>query len=203
MFIEKQHVKLVDKIDGERILKKLEEAGRVCYKSERLITPESSKKFLSNIIRLDHTSVLEHESITVKAIVSRSVSHQLVRHRIASYSQESQRYVNYKKKGDIGFILPVDLKSQDQLKAWKESMKRSEADYYNLLELGAKPETAREVLPNSTRTEIIVTMNIRSWRNFFELRLGSGADPKIKDLAKLILKEFQDNVEVLFDDWEV
>lgn len=191
-----QSVEFIDDIDNKRIMKKLERIGRVCYKSEKNITDESANLFIANIIDKGHESVIEHESITVRAITSRSVSHQLIRHRIASYSQESQRYVKY---NNVSFIIPtgLDKKSYD---IWKMSMLRSEQDYLRMIRAGAKPELAREVLPNSTATEIVITLNLRSWRHFLKLRTGKGADPKIKELANLILDRFKLELPVIVGD---
>lgn len=204
MKIINQSIELMDEIDGKAILQKLERAGRVCYKSENNITEESSKKFIGNIIKLEHESVLEHEIITVIATTSRSVSHQLVRHRIASYSQESQRYCNYNKdkfNNEITFIHPKKLiKGTKLYRAWERMMESAEFTYFNLLEMGAKPEDAREVLPNSTKTEMVVTMNMRAWRHFLKIRTAKDSDPKIQELANLILKEFKQQIPVIFDD---
>lgn len=204
MKIINQSIEIIDKLDGERILKKLETAGRICYKSENNITEDSSKKFIKNIIKRGHESVLEHESITIKATTSRSVSHQLVRHRIASYSQESQRYCNYNKdkfNNEITFIHPRRLlKGTNLYRAWERSMESMEFAYFELLEMGAKPEDAREVLPNSTKTEIVITMNMRAWRHFLKIRTAKDSDPKIQELANLILKEFKQQIPVIFDD---
>lgn len=204
MKIINQSVEIIDKLDSDRILEKLEKCGRVCYKSENNIKDGSKEKFLKNIIRSGHESVLEHESITIKAITSRSVSHQLVRHRIASYSQESQRYCNYSKdkfNDEITVIEPAQFREgSEEYKMWESSMSEVESSYFELLEMGASPENAREVLPNSTKTEIIITMNIRSWRNFFKTRLDITAQLQIRQLANLILKEFKENIDILFDD---
>lgn len=201
-----QSVEIIDSLDSDRILSKLEKCGRVCYKSENLISEESKERFLRSIIDRGHESVLEHESITIKAITNRSVSHQLVRHRLASYSQESQRYCNYSKDKfnyEITVINHAKFKEgTEEYKLWKFGCERSEMVYFKLLELGVSPEDAREVLPNSTKTEIVITMNIRSWRNFFKTRLDIAAQLQIRELSNLILKEFKENIDVLFDDIE-
>lgn len=204
MKIINQSVEIIDSLDSDRILSKLEKCGRVCYKSENLISEESKERFLRSIIDRGHESVLEHESITIKVITNRSVSHQLVRHRIASYSQESQRYCNYSKdkfNDEITVIKhPKFKEGTEEYDIWRVACEDSEYQYFKLLRLGASPEDAREVLTNSTKTEIIMTMNIRSWRNFFKTRLDVAAQLQIRELSKLILKEFKENIDVLFDD---
>ena len=204
MKIINQSISIMDDIDSDKILAKLERCGRICYKSEDRITEESSKKFITSIIRSGHESVLEHQSITVVATTSRSVSHQLVRHRIASYSQESQRYVNYSKEkfnNEIVFIHPRKLiKGTNLYQMWESSISEAESSYFDLLEMGANPEDAREVLPNSTKTEIVITMNMRSWRHFLKIRTAKDADPKIRELAYMILGEFKQKIQVIFDD---
>lgn len=203
MKIINQSIKIMDPIDGELILEKLELAGRVCYKSENGIKEGSKKKFLKSIIDRGHESVLEHESITVRLITDRATAMQITRHRLASYSIESQRYVNYSKdrhEKQITFIRPVWMEfNSDIMLLWEHSCKESENSYFKILEKGATPEQAREVLPNSTKTEIVMTMNIRSWRNFLKLRTDKAAGPSIRQLAGMILKELK-QIPILFDD---
>lgn len=205
MKIINQSVEIIDSLDSDRILSKLEKCGRVCYKSENNIKDGSKEKFLRNIIRSGHESVLEHETISIKAITNRSVSHQLVRHRIASYSQESQRYCNYSKdkfNDEITVIKHAKFRKGIDVAfdIWRIACEDSEYQYFKLLGMGVSPEDAREVLPNSVKTEIIMTMNIRSWRNFFKTRLDIAAQLQIRQLANLILNEFKENIDVLFDD---
>lgn len=163
-------VEILDDIDGEKLLSKIERAGRVCYKSEDKITPESSKKFIQNILSSGHESVIEHEKISVRIICDRGVTHEIVRHRIASYSQESTRYCNYTKDKfgkELTFIKPCFWdESSEMYKLWLSEMQMIESTYNKLIALGAKPQEARAVLPNSLKTEIIVTMNLREWRHF-------------------------------------
>jgi hypothetical protein len=117
MKIVKPSVEIIDNLNPREILKKLELCGRVCYKSEDKITPESAVKFISNIIKRGHESVIEHFSFSVKFIVDRGVSHEIVRHRIASYSQESTRYCNY---SEDGFGLSVGTTGQ----MWRQKTMR-------------------------------------------------------------------------------
>jgi len=203
MEIIKPYFIIEDEIDGEKILKNLERYGRVCYKSEEKITPESAKNFIKNIIEAGHESVIEHEKITVRVICDRGISHEIVRHRIASYSQESTRYCNYKKKG-IVFIEPFFFKKEDQkYQVWLKAMEACERAYNQLIELGASPQEARTVLPNSLKTEIIITYNLREWRHFFKLRLSKNAHPQMREIFLPLLKEFQKRIPVIFDDIKV
>jgi len=192
---------ILSSINGVEILKHLEQCGRTCYKSEFQITPDSCYSFIRKIITLGHESVLEHISISVKIIGSRSMSHQLVRHRLASYSQESQRYVSYNKDRfgkEITVISPFE-EGTKPYKIWEKSTKQAEKDYFKLLDSGAAPEDARSVLPNSCKTEIIVTMNLRSWRHFLKIRCDKHAQLEIRTIAQSILAEFQQLIPVIFD----
>ncbi len=193
-----------DVIDGGEILKKIERAGRVCYKSEEKITEDSAKRFVQNIIKSGHESVIEHEKITVRIICDRGVSHEIVRHRIASYSQESTRYCNYnadKFGNELTFIKPYFWDEDiEKYSIWEETMRCIEKSYMKLIDLGAKPQEARSVLPNSLKTEIVVTMNLREWRHFFKLRAVKAAHPQMRQIAVPLLKAFQDAIPILFDD---
>lgn len=192
-----------DQINGEEILKRIEKYGRTCYKSEEKITEDSSRKFIQMIVKSGHESVIEHEKITVRIICDRGVTHEMVRHRIASYSQESTRYCNYKSKG-LKVIEPFFFtKDQEKYKIWKEAMVACEEKYNQLIEMGATPQEARSVLPNSLKTEIVVTYNLREWRHFFKLRCSDKAHPQIREIALPILKEFKNKIPIIFDDFEI
>lgn len=194
----------MEEIDGKKIIEKIEKAGRVCYKSESNISEGSAEKFIQNIIKRGHESVLEHSSISVRIICDRGVTHEIVRHRLASYSQESTRYCNYssdKFGNEITVIKPCFWQEDDKAYTiWKENMKFIEKSYIELLEMGAKPEQARSILPNSLKTELVVTMNIREWRHFFKLRTAKRAHPQMREIADILLKEFKKKVPVVFDD---
>lgn len=191
-------------IDGQEILKRIERAARVCYKSEDKITEYSADQFLTSIISSGHESVLEHEKITVTVICDRGVSHEIVRHRIASYSQESTRYCNYSNSKfgqQLTFIKPCFWAESDpEYTVWKDQMQQIEYTYEKLLKMGATPQEARSVLPNSLKTEIVITMNIREWRHFFKLRTSPSAHPQMKEIAKMILCNFKMQIPILFDD---
>ena len=150
------------------------------------------------LIKAGHESVLEHEKITVLWECTRGVSHELVRHRIASYSQESQRYVKY---NEVDFIEPIGL-NPTQLSTWISGCSSSEAFYTDLLDLDCKPQDARDVLCNAARTKIAITANIREWRHIFKLRTSDNAHPQIKQMALTTLIEFKEAFPVLFEDIE-
>jgi thymidylate synthase (FAD) len=191
-------------INGDEIIKKIELIGRVCYKSEDKITDTSSEEFVSRIIKSGHESVIEHEKISVKIICDRGVSHEIVRHRIASFSQESTRYCNYYKEKfgkELTFIKPYFWNNEaEKYEVWLKSMKTIEDNYNQLIELGAKPEEARSILPNSLKTEIVVTMNLREWRHFFKLRTSKRAHPQMREIAIPILRKFKEDIPTVFED---
>lgn len=205
---------------GINELKHIERIGRVCYKSEGNITEEgeSAKKFVKMLINRGHEAMIEHSSLSVKFTVDRGVSHELVRHRIASFAQESTRYVNYSldKFGneinviDIkeGITLDNKMKNMDAeiieliIKEWLLAMEDAEKHYMRMIELGATPQIARSVLPNSTKTEITITANYREWRNFFKLRVPNTAHPQMREVTIPLLKELKVLLPVIFEDIE-
>lgn len=195
---------IMDDIDGAKILQKLERCGRVCYKSEDKITEGSAEKFIGMILKSGHESVLEHEKLTVKFICDRGVTHEIVRHRIASYSQESTRYCNYSKDkfgNELTFIRPCFwADDSEEYAIWKQAMEEIEKTYVKLISLGAKPEEARSILPNSLKTEIVCTMNLREWRHFFRLRTAERAHPQIREISVALLDELKKRIPVIFDD---
>ena len=207
MKVIKASHEILTQVNGDEILKHIELCGRVCYKSEDKITQESSRTFVANILKRGHESVLEHYDISVRFICDRGVSHGIVRHRIASYSQESTRYVNYsagKYGGDITLIKPLFFDDPSPMYAeWALSMQEAENRYNQLISLGASPQEARSVLPNSLKTEIICTMNLREWRHFFKLRTAKAAHPQMQEVTIPLLAEFKQMVPVVFDDIEV
>lgn len=207
----KPSIEIIDMEDYDKIIKKIEKIGRVCYKSEGNITDDSAERFISNILKRGHESVIEHEAVTVRMICDRGVTHEIVRHRIASYSQESTRYCNYAGDKFDNQITVIDIaggfeydltKENDNAKyqAWTEAMENAEKSYFKMLELGASPQEARSVLPNSLKTEIVVTMNLRAWRNFFRLRADHHAHPQMREVACIALKEFKEKLPIFFAD---
>jgi len=193
-----------DDILGEKILKSIERYGRTCYKSEDKINDESSVEFIKKIIERGHESVLEHEKISVRIICDRGVTHEIVRHRIGSYSQESTRYCNYSTNSfdnQITCILPSFWKDDKQkLQMWMTAMESAEDSYFSLLNAGASPQEARSVLPNSLKTEIVVTYNLREWRHFFKLRTSGAAHPQMREVALSLLTKFKSLIPVVFAD---
>lgn len=191
-------------LKADELIKQVEKAGRTAYKSEDMITPDSAKEFVSMINQRGHHSVIEHQSITVRVICDRGVSHEIVRHRLASYTQESTRYCNYtqgKFGNEITVIKPCFWKENDEkYLVWKEALSHIEKAYNKLIGLGATPQEARSVLPNSLKTEIVMTMNLREWKHFFRLRTSEAAHPQMREIAIPLLKEFQKLVPIIFDD---
>lgn len=191
-------------VNGEEILKGIERAGRTCYKSEDKITADSARKFVAAIIKSGHESVIEHEKITVRIICDRGVTHEIVRHRIASYSQESTRYCNYandKFGNELTFIRPFYWKDDPaKMGIWTTCMERIEKNYKELIRRGATPQEARAILPNSLKTEIVATMDLREWRHFLKLRTSPAAHPQMREITIPILKRFKEVVPVVFDD---
>lgn len=193
---------------GIKELQHIEKIARICYKSENLITEdgESAKKMVKMLIDRGHEAMIEHSSLSVKFTVDRGVSHELVRHRIASFAQESTRYCNYSKdKFDncITFICPLFFKSDSKkYRFWKHAMEIAEAYYFDLLNNGATPQEARSVLPNSTKTEITITANYREWRAFFKLRTAKVAHPQMVQVTRPLLRELKEKLPIIFDDIE-
>lgn len=206
MKIIKPSVEILDNITPVEVLKKLELCGRVCYKSEDKITDESAVKFISNIIKQGHESVLEHVSFSVRFICDRGVTHEMVRHRIASYSQESTRYCNYSKgqfNGEITVIEPCFLvPGTEGYDMWYKACQMAEQYYFSMLDWGCSPQEARAVLPNSLKTEIVMTANIREWRHFLKLRTSPAAHPQMREVANMLLMELNFLLPSLFDDIE-
>lgn len=192
------------RIDSDYILKQIELAGRTAYKSEDKITPDSARDFVKMIMGRGHQSVIEHQFVTVRIICDRGVSHEIVRHRLASYTQESTRYCNYTKGkfgSEITVIEPCFWSQDDEkYQVWKQTIEQIEDGYNKLIELGATPQEARSVLPNSLKTEIVMTMNLREWRHFFTLRTSKAAHPQMREVAVPLLEEFKKSIPVIFDD---
>jgi len=190
--------------EGNDILKKIELAGRTCYKSEDKIDDVSARKFVKRILKAGHHSVIEHINITVKFICDRGVTHELVRHRLASYSQESTRYANYSKQKfdkQITVIEPLFWdKNSNEYSIWYDAMKNAEKAYMSLINSGAAPEQARSVLPNSLKTAIVITCNIREWRHIFSLRCSNAAHPQIREIMLPLLSDFKNKIPIIFDD---
>ena len=190
--------------ERDSILKLIERIGRTCYKSEDRVTEDSAKDFVKRLIRSGHHSVIEHSNITVHFICDRGVSHELVRHRLASYSQESTRYANYSQEKfgkEITVIRPFFwAENSPQCAEWLAAMKQAETHYLNLIELGARPEEARSVLPTGLKTEVVMSCNIREWRHVLDLRCSKASHPQMREVMLPLLREFHERVPVFFDD---
>lgn len=165
----------------------IEKAGKTCYKSEETITNNSAISFVQKIIQRGHFSVLEHASASLRIICDRAISHEWVRHRLWSYSQESTRYCNYEKDRfgkEITVIEPPEL-TPNQFQCWKYAVENAEAGYFRMLEQGCKPQIARSVLPNCLKTEFVATTNFRNWLHFFNLRCAPAAHPQMQEVANM------------------
>ena len=195
------------KIDSQEILRQIELAGRTAYKSEDKITNDSAESFVKMILDRGHLSVIEHYSITVRIICDRGVSHEIVRHRLASYTQESTRYCNYAKGkfgNEITVIKPCFWnENSEKYKIWEQTIEQIENAYNKLIELGSTPQEARSILPNSLKTEIVMTMNLREWHHFFTLRTSKAAHPQMREVAIPLLQEFKKRVPIVFDSIQI
>ena len=211
MIIQKATVEVLSAERYEDMLRRVERIGRVCYKSEDRIQEGSAEAFIRGILRRGHESVIEHGSITVKFICDRRVTHEIVRHRIASYSQESTRYCNYVKEKfgrqitciDLATGFRYDLNNESDRKkydVWQQAMENAERSYFQMIELGATPQEARSVLPNSLKTELVTTMDLREWRHFFRLRTDAAAHPQCREVAQMLLERFAKDYPVFFAD---
>ena len=193
---------------GIKELQQIERVARVCYKSEDKITPdgESAKKLVGFLVKQGHEAMLEHSQLSVLFTCDRGIANELVRHRIASFAQESTRYCNYSKEkfeGSITVVEPFYIdKEQNRLfyRKWVESCELAEKTYFLMLMNGYRPEQARCVLPLCLKTEIVVTANYREWRNIFKLRTPVAAHPQMRELMCPLLKELQSKIPVVFDD---
>jgi len=198
---------------GMNTIEFIEKCGKVCYKSEAGITPGSAKKFVQKLNDLGHESVIEHSAMTVKFICDRGVSHELVRHRLCAFSQESTRYCNY--KGGVTFVIPPWIELTPGIynagdindlfldycpeQDWFYAMLHSEDIYISLLSKWS-PQQARSVLPNSLKTEIVVTANFREWKHIFNLRCSKAAHPQMRELMIPLLKDCKRLIPIIFDE---
>lgn len=201
---------ILDDLDGNAILKKIERVARVCYKSEDKTGENTAEKLVAALIKSGHEAMLEHYSFSVLFTVDRGVSHELVRHRLASFAQESTRYCNYSKDGfgnEIRVIKPCYLEEgTDQYIDWKSSVRISEDHYFELLDKGCTPQEARAVLPNSLKTDIVVTANLREWRHILKLRAAGTTGkphPQMTEVMIPLLKDLKSKIPVVFDDIEL
>jgi len=219
MKLIKPSYKIITPINGDEILKTLEAVARTCYKSEDKIESDSAPKLIKNIISRGHEAMIEFYDVIVKFTCDRGVSHEIVRHRIASYAQESTRYCNYNKdkfNNQVTFIIPswlnieegywnaeklskITNKTHSGEASWIMLMLEVESVYNELISKGWKAEMARSVLSNSLKTEINVKMNLREWRHFFNLRCSLAAHPQMRELTIPLLSEFKNKIPIIFD----
>ena len=197
-------VQILDELDYKQILNKISMRGRVCYKSTHV--DENAEKFVAGLIARGHESVLEHVSFSVLFVCDRGVSHEIVRHRIASYSQESTRYCNYSQDrfgNEITVVFPAFYGQKGSSTAdslWFNSCAQAEYYYFRMLASGVSAQEARSVLPNSLKTELVMTANIREWRHFLKLRTAPAAHPDMRKVAVMLLKKLQSQLPVFFAD---
>jgi thymidylate synthase (FAD) len=190
-------------------LRRIEEAGRTCYKSEDKITDDSADQFIRRLIKSGHESVLEHENLSVRFIVDRGVSHELVRHRLCAFSQESTRYVDYNKRG-LTFIKPPWVYVQAGMydehimsfnNEWLMAMAEAAKSYHRLIAFyNWSPQQARAVLPNSLKTELVMTANLREWRHVLRLRASKAAHPQMQEVMRPLLTYMNNHLPAVFED---
>ena len=207
MKIIEPKVELVNAPDYATLLSTVEQAGRTCYKSEDKITDGSAEKFVRNILKRGHEAVIEHASLTVRFICDRGVSHEIVRHRLAAYCQESTRYCNYSKEcfdSEITVIRPSHAQpGMKDFEIWEKAVNSCENAYFDLLDYGCTPQEARSVLPNSLKTEVVMTADMREWRHFIRLRCAPAAHPDMRVVARLLYDLLKSTYPVFFEDIEV
>lgn len=202
MKIIEPYFEILHMAKAEDIYRHLEVAARNCYKSEDNIAQGTAEHFLQRILRSGHESVIEHISISVRIVCDRGVLAELTRHRIASFSVESTRYANYSKDkfgSEITVIKPFFWsEGSEQYCEWEKAMAACEEAYMALIKSGAKAQEARSVLPNSLKTDIIITANIREWIHIFNLRCAKASHPQMRQIMLPLLDEFNRRLPVLF-----
>lgn len=190
--------------DYQQMLSHIELAARTCYKSEDKIKDGSAEELIKRLIANGHHSTLEHINISVRFICDRGVSHELVRHRLCSFSQESTRYCNFslaKFGSELTFIRPVFwVPGEIPYDIWELSMQQAQSFYFDLLKEGSSPQEARSVLPNSLKTDVVVTANIRQWRTVLKQRCDSAAHPQMRQVMLPLLSELIEMYPVFFKD---
>jgi thymidylate synthase (FAD) len=202
MKIIQPSVEVLTPLSADVFLGTIERAGRTCYKSEKKMTEDSARKFCATLIKNGHEAMLEHApNISMRFICDRGVSHEIVRHRLFSFAQESTRYCNYGHEGEITVIeTPFWDQHSAEYGSWEIACRQSEKAYMELIAAGASPQMARSVLPNSLKTEIIVTGDVREWRHFFYLRTDKPAHPQMRQVANMAYDIVTASIPVLFDD---
>ena len=217
MRIVEASVEFINPPEYAVVLDTIEKVGRTCYKSEHLITEDSAEGFVRRLIQRGHEAMIEHGSVTMRFINDRGISHEEVRHRIASFGQESTRYCNYSKDKFDGEVTYIDIERGMELDAtvsklpfevklaiiheWMVACLDAERHYMRMLELGATPQIARSVLNNSTKTELCITMNFREWRHFIRLRNDPTAHPQMREVAQQALDMLYEKYPVFFEEF--
>ena len=198
---------IIGTFDGVAMLKNIEIAKRICYQSEDKITDDSYLQSVKDLVARKHEAMLEHASVSVMFTVDRGIANEIVRHRIASFAQSSTRYCNFSQNkfgNEITVIRPLFFQEGTvAYDTWAESCEAAESAYFSLLSLGMKPEQARDVLPLSTMTRMMMTANLREWRHFFKLRAcgtTGNPHPQMLQVAVPLLGDFKRRVAVVFDD---
>ncbi len=195
----------VEKIDGKKIMKKIERACRTCYRSEGKITEDSYKKLLGNCLTRGHESVLEHEKVTVRIYCDVGSYKDLTRHRLASFSVESTRYCSYDKNkydNQIAFMNPVYIENKEVYEIWKKTMEEIEKGYIQMKKMGATTDMCRELLPHATAGEYVMTANIREWKHILSLRTSQHVHPSIRQVMIPLLKYFKQEMPEIFGNVE-
>lgn len=195
-------------IDGTATLKKLERFGRLCYKSEDKITEDSAEKFIENIIKRSHESILEHDTISIKFIHNRGFLAEVTRHRLASFTAESTRYIKYSSNEidkELTFIQPYWFDDDAHCAAVQEytNLMKDIERFYTCLTHKIQPlppQAARGILTNDVKTEIVITTNLREWRHILKLRCSGKAHPDMQRVMRPLLKDLQSRIKVVFDD---
>jgi thymidylate synthase (FAD) len=188
--------------DGIGLLRRIEWTGKISHRSEDSQTEDSWKRFILAVV-MGHGdwSIVEHASATVDMLVDRGITHEIVRHRLFSFTQESTRFVNYEKKMPPSFIMPADIKPAS-ISSWEVAISRCEETYRQMLADGCSPQIARSVFPNALASRIVVTGNLRNWRHFLIMRTTKEAHPQMRQVTIPLLAEFKENIPLLFDDIE-
>lgn len=185
---------------GIDLLRNIEYIGRVSHRSEESQTADSWQRFIKAVvIDKGDWSIVEHASVTVDFLVDRGITHEIVRHRLASFTQESTRFVNYEKKMPASFVRP-HFKSQEAENAWNMAIGEAEIAYKAMIAAGEAPQIARSVFPNGLASRIIMTCNLRNWRHFLLMRTTREAHPQMREVTIPLLAEFQGAIPLLFDD---
>ena len=203
MKILKQSFWMLTPINEDEIIKQIERIARVCYKSEDKINKNSGKKLVANLVKNDHSAMLEHVYLSAQFVTNRAIANELVRHRQASYAQESTRYCNYSKgkfNSEISVIRPPFIERGTKIaEIWENSCKESENNYFKLLSQGLTAQEARGVLPLDLKTEIVITANIREWRHIFKVRCSPAAHPQMREMLEPVKRLFEKEMPTIFN----